>query len=82
MTYLDAAVEVLRTARRPLTTREVSEAALRSRLIEPVGKTPDATMSAALYRHVRDAPHPLLRRAFTQGPARAVRGTVYWCYVR
>ena len=78
MTYLDAAIQVLREARRPLTTRELTEAALRRELISPLGTTPIATMSATLYRHLRDAQKPRIRRDSQPGPARALRGSVRW----
>jgi hypothetical protein len=50
MTFLEAAELVLRTAKKPLTIREITGMALRRGLIETRGKTPEATMSAALYR--------------------------------
>jgi hypothetical protein len=52
MTYFEAALTVLRRARRPLTTREIVVLAIKGRLIEPEGKTPEATMSAELYQRV------------------------------
>jgi hypothetical protein len=50
MTYLEAALYVLRSAKCPLTTREITERAMKSGLISPRGKTPAATMSAVLYK--------------------------------
>ena len=78
MTYMDAAITVLRTARRPMTTRELTEAALRKRLINPSGQTPEATMSAVLYMNCQDVKGNVIQRQFTPGPARAARGSVRW----
>jgi len=50
MTYLEAALQVLRSAKRPLTTREITEQAIKLGLISPRGKTPSATMSAVLFK--------------------------------
>jgi hypothetical protein len=76
MTYFDAAVAVLQRAKRPLTTREIVASALRLGLIEPRGKTPEATMSAELYR--KAASDSRLMKIATPGPNRAKRGTVRW----
>src|SRR5918912_657501 len=54
--YVEAAVEVLRDARRPLTTREMTDEALRRGLIPTAGKTPQNSMSARLYVAVRNNP--------------------------
>ena len=78
MAYLEAAVEVLEAARRPLTSREITEEALRRRLIHSAGKTPEATMSARLYVHIRDAPNPRVARLAEDGHSRARRGSVRW----
>jgi hypothetical protein len=62
--FLDAAVEVLRKAGRPMTSHEITEAALQLGLITTRGKTPRATMSARLYTYVRDNPDgPVVRVA-------------------
>ncbi len=42
MTYLDAALTLLREAGRPMTDREIADEALRRGLIAPAGKTPRA----------------------------------------
>jgi len=52
MTYLKAALTVLRESQRPLTSREIAERAMAEGLIVTSGKTPEATMSAALYTHI------------------------------
>jgi hypothetical protein len=82
MTYLEAAVEVLRAFRKPLTTRELTDEALRRGLINPAGKTPAATMSSALYGHLHGAEKPTILRESLPGPSRAMRGSVRWRYAR
>ena len=79
MTFLEAAEIVLRTAKKPLTVREITDVALRRGLLETRGKTPEATMSAALYRTPDDGP---IRRESSPGPQRAKRGSVRWSYVK
>lgn len=49
MTYFEAALQVLKSSREPLTAREITERAIERGLIVPRGKTPDATMRATLY---------------------------------
>lgn len=78
MTFLEAAEIVLKAAKRPLTASEITEAALRQGLIDPQGRTPEATMSAALYTAPSDA---RIRREFVPGKRRAARGSVRWRYV-
>jgi hypothetical protein len=80
MTFLAAAEAVLKSARRPLTTREVTELALTRGLIAPKGKTPEATMSATLYTTVRDSPEGTIQRSYTPGATRAVRASVRWVW--
>jgi hypothetical protein len=76
MTYYEAALQVLRSVQHPLTTREITDRAMESRLIKPVGKTPHATMSAVLYRRVRS--DPVLVKLEDAGDRRAKRGSVRW----
>jgi hypothetical protein len=73
MTYYEAALQVLRSVQRPLTTREITDQAMESRLITPVGKTPHNTMSAVLYQRVRS--DPVLVKVDDAGDGR-VRWTV------
>lgn len=69
MTYLEAAVAVLKASRRATTTEEITDAAIRQGLINPCGKTPVQTMGAALYRHIyEDAARPVLQRESQPGP--------------
>jgi hypothetical protein len=77
MTFLQAAATILRTAKKPLTAAEITEIALRRGLIQTRGKTPAATMSAALYGAPKDGP---LQREFTPGRQRAKRESVRWTY--
>jgi hypothetical protein len=49
MTYYEAALQVLKAARQPLTTQEILDRAVQRGFIVPRGKTPRASMSAALY---------------------------------
>jgi HB1, ASXL, restriction endonuclease HTH domain len=76
MTYYQAALEVLRSAECPLTTREVLDRALESGLIRPQGKTPRATMDAVLYQRLGKDPE--LIKIEDRGQVRAIRGTVRW----
>jgi hypothetical protein len=76
MTYYEAALEVLRSARKPLTTREITDLALERGLLVPGGKTPHATMSAALYERL--GTDPQLVKTAVRGPTRVKRGSVRW----
>jgi HB1, ASXL, restriction endonuclease HTH domain len=78
MTFLEAAEKVLRAEGRPLTSREITELALRRRHLKTSGKTPDATMSARLYSAPPDTP---IRRTFRRGLQRAQRDSVRWEYI-
>jgi len=49
MTYLEAAITILKDADASLHYREITERALARQLIEPKGQTPEATMGAQLY---------------------------------
>lgn len=51
--FKDAAYEVLRAERRPLSAQEITSAALRRGLLRTAGKTPDATLSARLYMDIK-----------------------------
>jgi Tfp pilus assembly protein PilX len=77
MSFLEAAETVLRSAEEPLTAAEITGTALRRGLVKTRGKTPAATMSAALYGAPPDSP---IRREFTPGRQRAVRDSVGWTY--
>jgi hypothetical protein len=49
VTFYEAALQILKSSREPLTTREITERALENGLIVSRGKTPVATMGAELY---------------------------------
>lgn len=76
MKYYEAALEVLRSAQHPLTTREITDQALEKGLITPVGKTPNATMSARLYSSFNNGSE--LVKLEEPGTGRAKRGSVRW----
>lgn len=76
ITYYDAALRVLRSAGRPLSTQEITELALERRMILPAGKTPHATMSAALYTRVGEDSE--IVKIDVPGNGRAKRGSVRW----
>jgi hypothetical protein len=80
MTYVDAAITVLETSRSPMTTSEIMAEITRRQLIQITGKTPQQTLSAALYRSL--GKHPRLRREAEQGNLRAARGSVRWYVIR
>lgn len=80
--YLEAAVAVLEASDRPLTAGEITAEAVRRGLVRPAGKTPEATMTARLYVHVRDDPAPRVVRLAEPGPNRARRGSVRWTLTR
>lgn len=80
MNYLQAAEAVLRESDEPLTTREVTERALAKGLLHTSGKTPEASMSAALYREANSSSTGRIRRLAEPGKTRARRGTVRWVW--
>jgi HB1, ASXL, restriction endonuclease HTH domain len=76
MTYYEAALQVLKSAKRPLTTHEITDQALKNGLITPQGKTPLATMSAMLYTRLhRDS---IIVKLENRTDTRARRGSVRW----
>ena len=76
MTYLEAAIAVLETSNRPLSTPEIMERITSDGLITVTGRTPVRTLEAALYGAL--GKHPQLRREAKTGKIRAARGTVRW----
>jgi hypothetical protein len=76
MTYLEAALEILRSSRRPLTIPEITERAISSKMVVPRGKTPQATMGAALYRAL--GTDNRLVKMGDPGSMRAKPGSVRW----
>ena len=80
MTYYEAALQVLASSKRPLSTKEIVERALDKGIIVSQGRTPQATMSAVLYRHL--GLDPKLLKISTPGRGRAERGSVHWTLSR
>ena len=76
MTYYEAALQILRSVRQPLTTREITDLAITEGLIGPVGKTPHASMGRVLYLRVRN--NPELVKLEAPGNGRAKSGSVRW----
>ena len=76
MRYHEAAIEVLKVAKRPLTVQEITDRAIKGGLITPRGKTPAATMKAALYVRLRDDPD--LVKLEDRSAKIAKRGSVRW----
>lgn len=78
MSYLEAAINVLETSPDPLTTSQIMEKIQSRGLIQITGKTPRATLAAALYRAL--GKHPRLKREAGEGslPGKAKYGTVRW----
>jgi hypothetical protein len=77
MTFLDAAIAVLSKADRPLTAEEIVRLALEQRLLTSSGRTPEATMSAALYVEAR-LEKARVHKVAEPGRVRAQRGSVSW----
>lgn len=76
MTYYEAALQVMRSAQRPLTTQEITDQAIARGLITPRGKTPNATMAAVLYLRVRNDSE--LVKLDERRHTRAKHGSVRW----
>jgi hypothetical protein len=79
MTYYEAALRVLKFVGQPLTAREITDQAIEAGLIAPAGKTPYATMRAALYLGVRSDLE--LLKMEDPGNGRVKRGSVRWMAV-
>jgi hypothetical protein len=80
MNYVEAALTVLKAAKRPMTAKEIVDEAMAKGLLTPQGKTPAATLSARLYVYVRDHPESAIERHAEPGrtPPRARRNSVKW----
>jgi hypothetical protein len=81
MTYLEAAVAVLKGSGTPMTASEITRRAIERRLLRTQGKTPAATMSARLYIEIAKNPNAQVQRVFIPAIRRARRGSVRWTYV-
>lgn len=65
---------VLKATRRPMTTSEVVDGALRKNLITPPGRTPaTVVVRERFYTYVGRASNPAIRRDYTAGTTRAAR---------
>lgn len=53
MGLLDAALKVLKQARKPMTCRAIVDRVLAKKLWQTTGKTPAATLNAAIHREIR-----------------------------
>jgi restriction system protein len=53
MDFKEAAYQVLKQAKKPLSSRKITEIALRDNLISTQGKTPEASMRARLYLDIQ-----------------------------
>ena len=80
MSFLKAAITVLKETGREMTATEVVRIALERGLVESSGRTPDATLTAQLYVHVRDHPQGPLRKIPEPGALRAKRESVIWAW--
>ena len=77
MTYYEAAIQVLRSAGRPLSAQEITNEAVERGLLPPGRKTPDASMRAMLYTSIAHKDSKLIK--FEEpGGTRAKRGSVCW----
>jgi len=79
--FLDMAAVVLGRVKSPLTPMEIVTRAKAAGLLVSSGKTPDRTLSAALYRDSLTS-SPRFRRVYQRGRIRAVRGSVRWLLMR
>ncbi len=80
LSFLDAAITILKETRREMTARELAAMALERGLVRSSGRTPDATLAPQLYVRVRKQPGGPLRRVAEAGPSRARRGSVRWVW--
>jgi hypothetical protein len=76
MTFYEAALQILKSSRKPLTCEEITERALERGLIVSRGKTPAATMAAELYKRL--GTDPQLVKTEDRGAIRARPGSVRW----
>ena len=56
MTFLEAALEILKRERKPLHFKELTEKAMERKLLTFVGRTPEVTMQTQLTSAVKKAP--------------------------
>jgi hypothetical protein len=80
MSFLDAAIIILKETQREMTAKELADVALQRGLVTSAGKTPDATLAAQLYVRVREQSGGPLRKVAGPGASRARRGSVRWAW--
>jgi len=80
VSFLKAAISILKETGRDMTATEVARIAIERGLVESRGKTPDATLTAQLYVQVRDHPQGPLRKIAEPGALRARRDSVRWAW--
>lgn len=80
MTYLQAAIDVIKRSKKPLRASEILDRMLSDGLIQPKGKTPLATLNAELYRNAGNESG--LRRVSDSKAGRAPVGSVRWTVVQ
>src|SRR3954463_3634499 len=62
MTFLEAALEILKRERKPLHYKDLTERAMDKKLLTFVGRTPEVTMQTQLTNAVKKAPgNPFVR---------------------
>jgi hypothetical protein len=78
VTYLAAAEAILKATKRPMTAVEITEEAIKQHLLPSTGKTPVATMRAAIYTARKDQLlASSIRPEYVRGPRSAVRWVWY-----
>ncbi len=77
-TFLDVAAVVLSRVKRPLPSKEIIAKTREWGLLRSFGKTPDHTLTAALYLDIAQGSKSRFSRLAKPGPSRAVRNTVRW----
>lgn len=80
MTIKEAIADVLQASDHPLTTREVVDEVLGSRNVRLTGKTPQDSVTAALYVMAASPSYPGVRKVSEKGQQRAKRGSVRWTW--
>src|SRR4051794_2941702 len=60
MTFLEAAIELLRQAGRPLSVHDLTARAVEQKLLTNSGRTPELTMAARLAQELRKGQNTLL----------------------
>ena len=80
MSFLTAGISILKETGLEMTATEVARIAIERGLVPSSGRTPDATLAAQLYVHVREHPQGPLQKIAEPGTMRARRGSVRWAW--